>query len=160
MLKPHQTRVIFLDFDGVLHPPKAISGAQPPLTPAQIKQGWPATFQHLHILKARLEERPEIAVLVSSSWRSYLNDAELKELLEPISPWFAGSVKKGSRDEAIKEWLEQHLIQDYVILDDVAKFFPGSWPRLILCNSALGISDPAVQARLQYWILHGQLLSQ
>ncbi|MEG0936415.1 HAD domain-containing protein [Comamonas sp.] len=152
MLQPHQTRVVFLDFDGVLHPPKAIAGAQPPLTPAQIQQGWSGTFVHLHVLQKLLEGHPEIAVLVSSSWRSYLNAEELKELLNPISPWFAGAVRKGNRDEAIKEWLEQHSIQDYVILDDVAKFFPGVWPRLILCNSALGISDPAVQQKLQLWI--------
>lgn len=152
MLKPHQTRVIFLDFDGVLHPPKAISGAQPPLTPAQIKEGWPQTFQHLPILKEILTGHTDIAVVVSSSWRLHLNDGELQEVLSLISPWFVGSVSKGSRDEAIRAWLQRYPIEDYVILDDVSKFFPGNWPKLILCKSALGLSDPLVQTKLRDWI--------
>ena len=41
-------RVIFLDFDGVLHPLHAINGAKPPLQPHEILQAWPATFQHLN----------------------------------------------------------------------------------------------------------------
>lgn len=53
---------------------------------------------------------------------------------------------------AIKEWLVQHSINDYVVLDDVAKFFPGKWPSLILCNSALGISDPIVEKALRSWV--------
>ncbi len=158
MLKPHQTRVLFLDFDGVLHAPKAIAGAKPPLTSRQIQQGWPQTFEHLPALKTILEGHPDIAVVVSSSWRLYLGDDELRELLKPISRWFAGSVQKGSRDEAIQEWLKHHTDIDYAILDDVARFFPGDWPRLILCNSALGLSDPAVQAKLKDWIAHGHVL--
>lgn len=158
MLRPHQTRVLFLDFDGVLHAPKAIAGAKPPLTPRQILQGWPQTFEHLPVLQTLLEGHPEIAVVVSSSWRLYLGEDELIELLDPISRWFAGAVQKGSRDDAIKEWLKLHPDIDYVILDDVAKFFPGKWPRLILCNSALGLSDPVVQAKLKHWIIHDHVL--
>ena len=160
MLKPHQSRVVFLDFDGVLHPPKTIAGAQPPLSPAQIKAGWPDTLQHLPVLQEMLTAHSEIAIVVSSSWRLYLDDSELKELLQPIAPWFAGSVRKGRRDEAITEWLGQHDIDNYVILDDVVKFFPGTWPNLIVCNSKLGLSDPLVQARLQHWITHKEMLRQ
>ena len=149
-----------MDFDGVLHPPKAIAGAQPPLSPAQIKEGWPDTLRHLPILQEMLTAHPEIAVVVSSSWRLYLDDSELLELLQPIAPWFAGSVRKGSRDEAITEWLTQHAIDDHVILDDVAKFFSGAWPSLIVCNSKLGLSDPLVQDKLQQWITHKELLRQ
>ncbi len=160
MLKPHQSRVVFLDFDGVLHPPKAIAGAQPPLSPKQIKEGWPDTFQHLPVLQEMLTGHPEIAVVVSSSWRLYLDDHELLELLQPITPWFAGSVRKGRRDEAITEWLGQHAVDDYVILDDVVKFFPRDWPNLIVCNSQLGLSDPLVQAKLQHWIVNTKMLRQ
>lgn len=152
MLRPHQRRVIFLDFDGCVHTPKAIAGAQPPLTAAQIKAGWPETFQHLPILAKLLAGHADIAVVVSSSWRLYLDDDALAELLQPISQWFAGSIKKGRRDEEIRAWLDRHSVEDFVVLDDVAKFFPGSWPSLILCNPALGISEPAVQQKLVKWI--------
>ena len=69
------SRVIFLDFDGVLHPPRAIAGARPPIQPNEIRAGWPATFQYLGILKDLLREHSDIAGLVSSSWRIFLNDA-------------------------------------------------------------------------------------
>ena len=152
MLRPHQRRVIFLDFDGCLHRPKAIAGAQPPLTAAQIQAGWPETFQHLPILAKLLAGHEEIAVVVSSAWRLYLDDEALAELLQPISQWFAGSIRKGRRDEEIRAWLDCHSVDDFVVLDDVAKFFPGSWPTLILCNPELGISGPAVQQKLARWI--------
>lgn len=160
MLQPHQTRVLFLDFDGVLHAPKAIARAKPPLTPREILQGWPKTFEHLPVLQKLLEGHQEIAVVVSSSWRLFLDDDELRELLEPISSWFAESIQKGPRDVAIREWLRHQPGIDYVILDDVAKFFPGDWQRLILCNSALGLSDPTVQTKLHAWIANGHVMRE
>lgn len=155
MLKPHQSRVLFLDFDGVLHPPKAIAGAKPPLTPTQIRLGWPQTFQHLPVLERLLTEYGNVAVVVSSSWRHYLEESQLAELLGSIGTHFAGAVGHGARDEAIRAYVTEHSIEDFVILDDVKKFFPGDWPQLILCNSALGISDPLVQQKLQTWLQQG-----
>ncbi|MFZ7336446.1 HAD domain-containing protein [Comamonas jiangduensis] len=155
MLKSHQSRVLFLDFDGVLHPPKAIAGAKPPLTPTQIRLGWPQTFQHLPVLERLLAGYDNVGVVVSSSWRQYLKVPELAELLASIGSYFAGAVRHGARDEAIRAYINEHAIEDFVILDDVKKFFPGDWPQLILCNSALGISDPAVQQKLQTWLQQG-----
>lgn len=155
MLKPHQSRVLFLDFDGVLHPPKAIAGAKPPLTPTQIRVGWSQTFEHLPVLERLLTGYENVAVVVSSSWRHYLEETELAELLGSIGTHFAGAVGHGARDEAIRAYVTEHSIEDFVILDDVQKFFPGDWPQLILCNSALGISDPVVQQKLQAWLQQG-----
>lgn len=151
------SRVIFLDFDGVLHPPRAIAGARPPLEPHEILTGWPATFQHLGILQKMLEEHADIAVVVSSSWRMFLTDEQLGELLEPIATWYGGSIGSPhvGRDVAIRAWLEVNAITDYVVLDDMPKFFPGlekDWPSLILCESELGISAPGVQKKLEEWM--------
>lgn len=151
------SRVIFLDFDGVLHPPQAIAGAKPPLEPHEILAGWPATFQHLGILTDLLQKHSDIAVVVSSSWRIFLNDAQLGELLSPIARWYGGSVGNPQigRDVAIRAWLELNAITDYVVLDDQPKFFPGpagSWPTLILCKSETGISDIMVQQSLRDWM--------
>lgn len=76
----------------------------------------------------------------------------MAELLESIRQWFAGAIRHGARDEAIREYVSEHAIEDFAVLDDVAKFFPGSWPQLILCNPALGIADLAVQRRLKDWL--------
>lgn len=157
MRAPEQTRVLFLDFDGVLHAPKAIAGARPPLTPAQIRAGWPNTFQHLPLLAQLLQGHSDVAVVVSSSWRLFLSEVELEELLSPIAPRYAGALqpRMTQRDEAIKAWLAQNNITDFAVLDDVPRFFSGylsQWPQLIVCNAALGIADFHVQQRLQAWL--------
>ena len=151
------TRAIFLDFDGVLHQPRAIAGAKPPLTPQEIQAGWPQTFCHLGLLKSLLEGHSDIAVIVSSSWRLFLTDVELGELLAPIEHWYGGSTgdRRLGRDAAIKEWLVVNGITNYLVLDDVKTFFPGDWPQLLLCNSALGLSDPLVYSKLKQWINPG-----
>lgn len=160
MLQANQKRVIFLDFDGVLHPPKAIAGAKPPLTPAQIRAGWPQTFQHLPLLAQLLQGHADVGVVVSSSWRLFLSEEDLGELLSPITPWYVGALhpRLTLRDEAIKAWLGQNNITNFAVLDDVPRFFsgyPSQWPQLIVCNAALGIADIQVQQRLQAW-LNGQ----
>lgn len=157
MLQANQKRVIFLDFDGVLHPPKAIAGARPPLTPAQIRAGWPQTFQHLPLLAQLLQGHINVGVVVSSSWRLFLNEQELAELLQPIKDWYVGALnpRMTQRDEAITQWLSEYEIADFVVLDDVPKFFsgyPSQWPQLMVCNPALGIADQAVMQRLQAWL--------
>lgn len=150
-------RVIFLDFDGVLHPTKAIEGARPPLDPEQILRGWPDTFQHLGILRGLLNGHQDVAVVVSSSWRMFLSDAQLGELLAPIAPWYAGSVGSPylARDQAIHIWLELNNIHDFAVLDDKLEYFPGpsgAWSSLIVCDGERGISDMHVQQKLRDWL--------
>lgn len=153
MLKPHHSRALFLDFDGVLHPPEAIEGARPPLTSDQIRRNFPGTFQHLPILRDLLHKHVDVAVIVSSSWRLFLSDAELIDLLAPISTWFAGSLSRyKGKDEAIRDWLAHHQVSDFAVLDDVAQFFPEGSKSLMLCDPRRGISDPVVQERVREWL--------
>ena len=153
MLKPHQSRALFLDFDGVLHPPEAIAGARPPLTANQIRKSFPGTFQHLPTLHDLLHKHDDVAVVVSSSWRLFLSDAVLIDLLAPISTWFAGSLSRyEGKDEAIRDWLTHQQVNDFAVLDDVAQFFPEGSKSLILCDPRRGLSDPVVQRRVREWL--------
>ena len=153
MLKPQHSRALFLDFDGVLHPPEAIEGARPPLTSDQVRRNFPGTFQHLPILRGLLHKHDEVAVIVSSSWRLFLSDAELIDLLAPISTWFVGSLSRyNGKDEAIRDWLAHHQVNDFAVLDDVAQFFPEGSKSLILCDPRRGLSDPVVQERVKRWL--------
>lgn len=150
-------RAIFLDFDGVLHPPAAIEGAKPPLEPEWIQRGWPGTFQHLGILESLLHGHQDVAVVVSSSWRMFLSDTQLGELLAPIANWYAGSIGSPyvARDQAIRIWLGLNNIHDFAVLDDKKEYFPGgpeAWPTLILCNGEQGISDARAQRKLLDWL--------
>lgn len=147
-------RIIFIDFDGVLHSPRAISGAKPPLTPKEIRQDWPETFKHLPLLADLLYGHENISVVVSSSWRFFLSDSELHELLKPIEKWYAGSIKNPSigREEAIKKFISINKISDFIILDDVPAFFKESWANLIICPAERGISDTQVHTKIKTWI--------
>lgn len=57
-------RAIFLDFDRVLHPPSAIAGARPPLSPAQIHVGWTSTFEHVQLLATQLQNHSDVGLVV------------------------------------------------------------------------------------------------
>lgn len=153
-VRKHCRRAIFLDFDGVLHPPSAIEGARPPLTPSQIRTGWPGTFLHLPILKALLQGYTDVGVVVSSAWRMFLDDEQIGELLTPISSWYAGTTGCAylGRDIAIQKWLQANCIDDFAVLDDMKEYFPGTWPTLILCEAKFGIAKPSVQEKLQAWL--------
>lgn len=160
-LQADSRRVIFLDFDGVLHPLGTLADARPPLEPVTIKERWPQALEYLGILADLLQKHPEISVVVTSSWRMFLNDQQLGQLLEPIGKWYAGSVgfPYQGRAIAIQAWLEANRVDDYLILDDQADYFPGlveAWPTLILCNSTLGIADEQVQHRIRKWIDYGR----
>lgn len=152
--RKHCQRAIFLDFDGVLHPPSAIEGARPPLTPLEIRNGWPGTFLHLPILQELLVGYRDVGVVVSSSWRMFLDDEQIGELLKPISRWYVGTTGCAylGRDVAIQKWLQVNDIDDFVVLDDMKEYFPGAWPTLILCDPEVGIAKPSVQEKLQAWL--------
>ena len=155
-------RIIFLDFDGVLHPLGSLADARPPLTPLAIRTRWPQALAHLGILASMLEGHAEVAVVVTSSWRMFLTDEQLGQPLAPIAPWYGGLVglPYQGRATAIKAWLTRAHMDDYLILDDQPDYFPGgidAWPTLILCDSNLGIADEQVQQRLRRWISQGKL---
>jgi len=147
-------RALFLDFDGVLHPPKAIAGARPPLRPEQIRNGWPDTFVHLKVLAEQLDGHDNVGVVVSSSWRMFLDDDDLGSLLSPIATWYVGStgLPYQARDVAIRAWLDANSLQNFAVLDDTAAFFPGEWPTLILCSPEHGLADSGVIAKLAAWL--------
>jgi hypothetical protein len=150
------TRALFLDFDGVLHPPRAIAGARPPLSPAQIRAGWPTTFEHVGLLAEQLQGHHDVGVVVCSSWRMYLDDDALGSLLQPLAAWYAGStgLPYQPRDVAIQAWLQANDIRDFTVIDDNVCFFPGAWPTLIVCDTERGLDDPAVLTKLSIWLTH------
>lgn len=152
------SRALFLDFDGVLHPPSAIAGARPPLSPTQIRAGWPSTFEHVQLLATQLKGHRDVGIVVSSSWRMFLSDDELQLLLLPLAGWYVGStgLPYRPRDFAIQAWLEVNEIQDFTVVDDTASYFPGDWPTLIVCDPQRGLDDPAVLAKLSAWLMHGK----
>lgn len=119
--------LIFLDFDGVLHP------------------GLAGTFIYLPELEAFLRSHPKVVVVLSTTWRLQYSVGE-------IQTWFSADTRTRiigatpslgdgeDRYAEIQLWLARHNMQcPWVALDDEPKLFPPSCPELVLCATARGL---------------------
>lgn len=134
-------RVLFLDFDGVLHP----------VTDDPSDDQY---FMWLPHLVDALAEYADVSVVVHSTWRYLFDDRELRALLGALGNRFVGAAPRGPRYEAITWWLHlNEKFDSYRILDDAPGEFPEPAPeQLIVCHSQRGVSDPVVLAQLRSWL--------
>lgn len=141
-----ELRVLFLDFDGVLHPTLAQD--------ARDKRIETGLFGWLPALTRMLRPHPDVVIVVHSTWRYTHNDEELRELLESISDRVVGSTPPGPRYESIQAWLRLHRsMTDHRILDDETLEFPDPLPaELVVCDPRMGVTAPGVQAALRQWL--------
>ena len=75
--------IVFLDFDGVLHP------EFDPDDPERLKQD-SDLFCRLPFIEAVLREYPQVEIVISSTWRRYLGDAE--DALPRLRPYFSQDI--------------------------------------------------------------------
>jgi hypothetical protein len=136
-------RVVFLDFDGVLH--RAGNGVEDvgPL------------FIWLHLLVAALAGHPDVVIAVHSTWRYQYTLEELRGLLVGLERHVITTVPRGPRREAIPWFRQMHpAITSYRILDDDAKEFGDEMPpELLLCDSTQGLNTPGVLQALNTWLI-------
>lgn len=137
-------RILFLDFDGVLHPASAYQ-----TTP----------FIHAQALADCLQPH-DCEIVISSSWRFQYTLLELRELLphelaRRVSG-VTGPVHIGSmaRYQEIQNHLLRRTDRDDVswrALDDSSWEFPARQPELILCNPNQGIGSNQLR-ELSQWL--------
>lgn len=135
-------RVIFLDFDGVLH---ATVGPAPTMR----------QFVWLPVLLGLLEPHDDVRLVIHASARHNSPEAFLRERLGiPASRWAGVTPPRLSRWPSIQSWLEGNPETNHFrILDDQANEFPDPPPaELILCQERTGVADPGVQGRLIAWL--------
>lgn len=144
--------IIFLDFDGVLHP-RAPAGK---------------FFVHLPRLEGVLRDFPAVELVISSTWRE---SKTLDDLREIFSPDFRDRVigttpvldveyppgPAGSREKEIREYLfqEPDANRPWLALDDEAPLFNSDLPNLILCNSRIGMDDEVEKQLRKYLLSQG-----
>lgn len=139
------SKVIFLDFDGVIRIP--INGGSGHHDECEFNQ-------ELMVKVAKLCKYVDAQIVVSSDWRNMENKEEISSLLEPHldvllhEDW--GTPITGYRWNEILKWLSQHPeVSNYAILDDHDKHFEGAPPallkRLVLTNAKVGISSHDIQ---------------
>ena len=141
-------RVLFLDFDGVLHPTLDDVEGGSGESVATGLFGW------VPVLAMALKPYPDVEVMVHSTWRYTHDPDELRELLGALGPRFLGATPRGPRYESILWWLHLNpTFASHRILDDNPREFPTPKPaELIVCHPLRGVSDPKVLASLNEWL--------
>lgn len=127
--------ILFLDFDGVLHPE------------GEGQQATDSTdFCFLPGLEGLLREYPHVRIVISSSWRERLSfEALLAPFAEDIRPRTLGVTPlRGSeiphpfahRECAILAWLHSNSVADepWVALDDAEWQFDRRQDQLVVCG--------------------------
>lgn len=141
-------RVLFLDFDGVLHPPPDT------LTLSPLPVSGPCLFGWLPHLVSILGPFPDVGVVVHSGWRYVHHDDELFDMLAGLQDRLLGSTPLRERYSSIQVWLTQHpTVTDFRILDDEPDEFPRPLPsQLIVCDPTVGVSGVEPTAELRAWL--------
>lgn len=140
MSKPKETRVIFLDIDGVLCTPRAHLA----YATGMLMRHYDPTSTRL---LARLCRETGAEIVLSSTWRLSFNISHMDALLMNAGfgdvPWHTAwktpSLREQSRGEEIAKWMEQHGTPDrYVILDDDSDMLESQKPNFIQTDTDEG----------------------
>ena len=144
---------LFLDFDGVLHPIG---------TPTLDDAGFrivenSALFQWLPELARALAPAPKIAIVVSSDWSLFCDDARFRHLLGELGARYVGTIERElgkSRAERIWAYVEQHAIKDWLVVDDDPSVRDAAEndPRFVSCDPERGVSEEWVLQRIARWV--------
>lgn len=157
-------RVIFTDFDGVLHTAAAAEGLSHALVraaaPAQLRAR--GLFAHCSWLANAVKASPfqdSVRIVVHSAWRTQFRDDEIRALVPELALWFQGSVGFNSLapEAAILKWLEMMSgkVVDHLVLDATPGRFAGgagNWATPVRCDPARGLGDPGVQATVREFL--------
>lgn len=161
--------ILFLDYDGVLHPSQVVMGEH---GPTLIGDG--ELFMWADNLAPLLAAHPHVQIVLSTSWARHLPFEQVRDFLPvPLRRRVVGSTwhriqtdpefsrglqfsywQDASRYQQVKRWANVHRLRCWVAVDDDAK----GWDepaRLVQTDPETGLSDPAALSRLAE-LLRGQ----
>lgn len=140
--------MVFLDFDGVLHPV-----GEPALDDDFRLLPNPRLFCYLPHLTDTLAPYPEVRIVVSSDWRRLFDDDTLQGCLGELGDRFVGVVDTfgGTRAEEIYAEVTRRGLVRWLVLDDHPSVLEASMTdaRFIACDPQLGLSSTKTQADLR-----------
>jgi len=146
--------VLFLDFDGVLHPDPCRDAAR--------------LFEHAPRLAAALAPFSDLDVVLSTAWRTHLDAAALAARLPPAlrakvvgaTPRFADidcprALVPYRRQAECQHWIDRERPgSEWIALDDRASGFEPYCERLIATRSDTGLDESALN-RLRFALARG-----
>ncbi|WP_314973382.1 HAD domain-containing protein [Comamonas testosteroni] len=163
--------ILFLDFDGVLHPSQVVMGEH---GPALIGDG--ALFMWADNLAPLLAAHPHVQLVLSTSWARHLPFEQVRDFL-PVAlrrrvvgstwhriqtdPAFSHGLpysywQDATRYQQVRRWVTLHRLRRWASIDDDADgWADADRPRLIHTRADSGLSDPAALSRLAE-LLRGQ----
>lgn len=137
--------ILFLGFDGVLHPEPCFKTEH--------------LFCRQHLLENLLRGLPDIAIVISSSWREIGNLIDLRSLFSPdIARRIIGITPRWQefphlfqqvgyqRQTEVEAWLRQSRMTwaKWVAVDDKPWLFKPSLSNLVCCKPDVGLNDAAI----------------
>lgn len=151
-LTQREKMLLFLDFDGVLHP-EYIPGE----TPGRYRVNQDH-FSCLPRLESLLREFEDIDVVISSTWRETRTLAELQAFFSPdLRARIIGATPKlpkveGRRQREIEAWLTAHQREtsNWMALDDWPSLFDQGCPNVFFTDTLIGLDEEAAE-RLREW---------
>jgi hypothetical protein len=140
--------ILFLDFDGVLHP-----AYEAQAVPADV------AFCHLPRFEAVLRDFPQVEIVISSLWRHQLPfdkltarfSADIRRRIIGITPGLddqAADYVPARREEEILGWLADNgrTGEPWIALDDAIWLFEKHRDRVVTCIHYRGFDDEAANA--------------
>lgn len=148
--------ILFLDFDGVLHPDPCFDADR--------------MFEHVPRLALVAADFSDLRLVLTTSWRSEKTfeqlTAPLGAALAPrvigVTPHFSSfeapaRLRPYPRQAECEQWLRanREANSEWIALDDRASLFAPDCERLIACSSAHGLDESAT-GRLRFALLRAQ----
>jgi hypothetical protein len=146
------TPVLFLDFDGVMHPYDRFTIEDNFCIATNVDR-----FCWLPLLTDALADHPAVRIVVASDWRHFCDDEKLRGFLGPLASRFAGSTGLASgftRADYIQQVVQLQALQYWCALDDDPSVRNAALeePQFLACNSATGLSEPTLLAAVGEWL--------
>lgn len=148
--------ILFLDFDGVLHPGAVYQVQGKPV----LRADGIGLFEWAPILEELLAPHPTVKVMLSTSWvevfglddtRDFLPDALRERVIG--ATWtkrVKNEWKRCSRFEQIRRAAFREKIDRWIAIDDDVRDWPASWnERLVAADPDLGLGWQKTQDKLR-----------
>jgi hypothetical protein len=143
---PHYPVILFLDYDGVLHP----VGGSAAVLPGASRPG--RYLVRLPLLEELLREpgMEQVGIVISSTWRVAYKLAQLRGQFAPdlrarvvgVTPQLNRYATRHPRHEEITAWLADHAeVRAWVAVDDDVRGFPEAHAHLVATDSRTGLSS-------------------